>query len=106
LEALLTGVTCPSKTDPNVKLELGPSQLRVPTNEALPETVAHLPDSSLITNPAKTAYMIFIYSEGLLETSQIKIILRSAGNLTTKRGPFRINFERQGPKGWLAYGLT
>jgi hypothetical protein len=50
--------------------------------------------------------MIFIYSEGLLETSQIKIILRSAGNLTTKRGPFRINFERQGPKGWLAYGLT
>jgi hypothetical protein len=101
LEALLTGVTCPSKTDPNVKLELGPSQLRVPTNEALPETVAHLPDSSLITNPAKTAYMIFIYSEGLLETSQIKIILRSAGNRLQREALSGLISRDKGPKaGW------
>jgi hypothetical protein len=48
-----------------------------------------LPNPSLITKQVKIPQMIFISSKGLLEISQIKIILRSAENLTTKRGPFQ-----------------
>ncbi len=61
-------------------------------------TAAILPNPSLIIRSAKAADMIYISTKGLFEISQIKISLRSAQNLTTKRGTFKINFEEEGPK--------